>query len=113
MKIYGRLEERPCSWGIHDIYVMVTAPHTCQNVTWGGACLFRKEMVITVSNLKATRLSRQVLILARIEKSVRVLIGIICNSRYVKGPTRDAGLKRSGMGAAEWKLPLPYQSSLL
>jgi hypothetical protein len=68
-------------------------------------------MAITVPNLKATRLSRQMLILARIEQSARVLIGIICNSRYGKGPTRDTGLKGSGMSVAEWKLPLPLSKS--
>ncbi|KAE9380707.1 hypothetical protein N431DRAFT_134786 [Stipitochalara longipes BDJ] len=53
-------------------------------------------MVITVPNLKATRLFGHWLILAWIEKILSAFIGIICNSYYAKCHTGDAGLEWRG-----------------
>jgi hypothetical protein len=64
-------------------------------------------MVIAVPNLKATRISRDMLILTQIERASRNLIAIIYNSGSAEEPKETLVLNA---GMALRKFPFPYQS---
>jgi hypothetical protein len=64
-------------------------------------------MVIAVHNLKATRISRDMLILPQIERASRNFIGIIYKSGSAEEP-KEMLVLNAGMALREF--PFPYQS---